>query len=97
MFLLAACGNERKLNDIMENEESFSGVVQEVNKETILVKVNEQDYLLEVSLAVELKNNETDFAVGDEVTVYYDGKVTRSYPGQVNTVYAIILTSEVAE
>ena len=35
----------------------------------------------------------TDFTVGDRVIVYYDGEIAESYPAQVNTVYAIVLTS----
>lgn len=29
--------------------------------------------------------------VGDEVTVYYDGNITESYPMQINRVYAVLL------
>lgn len=34
----------------------------------------------------------TRFNIGDEVSSYYDGTVAESYPAQINTVYAIILT-----
>ena len=33
----------------------------------------------------------TNFNVGDEVVVYYDGMVAESYPMQINKVYAITL------
>jgi hypothetical protein len=40
---------------------------------------------------VENKDSVTNFNIGDEVVVYYDGNIAESYPMQINTVYAITL------
>lgn len=80
-------------------EPHFTGTVTEVNDNTILVSVNESEDvhgisdLISVSLNVKLKDSMTDFAVGDRVIVYYNGKIAESYPAQVNTVYAIVPAS----
>ena len=80
-------------------EPHFAGTVTEVYDNTILVSVNEGEDasrssdLISVSLNVKLKDSMTDFTVGDKVIVYYNGKIAESYPAQVNTVYAIVLTS----
>lgn len=80
-------------------EPHFAGSVTEVYDNAILVSVNEGEEegkssdLISVSLNVKLKESMTDFAVGDRVIVYYNGEIAESYPAQVNTVYAIVLTS----
>ena len=40
---------------------------------------------------MENKDSVTNFNIGDEVVVYYDGNIAESYPMQINTVYAITL------
>jgi beta-lactamase regulating signal transducer with metallopeptidase domain len=83
----------------VDKEPHFAGTVTEVYDNTILVSVNEGEdarkssNLISVSLNVKLKDSMTDFAVGDKVIVYYNGEIAESYPAQVNTVYAIVLTS----
>lgn len=97
LIILMACNkNESKTAEI-ESEESFYGIVKEINKENILVELYndegevEEGNLFYVSLDTQLEQSDDNFTVGDEVTVYYNGVVTRSYPGQVNMVYAIIV------
>ena len=51
----------------------------------------EEGNLLYVSLDTQLEETNEEINLGDYVTVYYNGVVTRSYPGQVNMVYAIIV------
>ena len=86
------------MNNVVQ-EPHFTGTVTEVNDNIILVSVNEGEDvrrssdIISVSLNVKLKDSMTDFAVGDRVIVYYSGEIAESYPAQVNTVYAIVLTS----
>lgn len=76
---------------------NFRGIVDEVHEQSIIVSVNEDENeikssdLMSVSLNVELKDSMTDFEIGDEVRVYYDGVIAESYPAQISRVYAIIL------
>lgn len=80
-------------------EPHFSGTVTEVYDNAILVSVNEGEDarrssdLISVSLNVKSKDSSTHFTNGDKVTVYYNGEIAESYPAQVNTVYAIVITS----
>ncbi|MEG0825322.1 MAG: DUF3221 domain-containing protein [Oscillospiraceae bacterium] len=84
------------MNDIYD-EAHFSGVVTEVFDRAIMVAVDENEDerkscdQMSVSLDVKLKDSMTAFAVGDKVKVFYDGTIAESYPGQINTVYAILL------
>lgn len=86
------------MNNVVK-EPHFAGTVTEVYDNAILVSVNEGEDayrssdLISVSLDVKLKDGMVDFTVGDRVIVYYNGKIAESYPAQVNTVYAIVLTS----
>lgn len=87
------------MNDIY-SEPNFTGVVTEVFDKAIIVSVDEgEDELkssdkISVSLDVKLKDSMTHFDVGDKVKVFYDGVIAESYPGQINTVYAILLVNE---
>ena len=82
---LVGCG--RSMDDIIKNESSITGVVEEVYNNSILISIQTDAYpygaYCDVSLDAE--NN------GDEVIVYYDGNIAESYPLQINTVYAISL------
>ena len=97
LLILTACTENKSQNIEIESEESFYGKVKEVNKENILVELHnekgevEEGNLLLVSLDTQLDESDENFTIGDEVTVYYNGVVTRSYPGQVNMVYAIMI------
>lgn len=80
-------------------EPHFAGTVAEVYDNTILVIVDEGEEvrrssdLMSVSLNVKLKDSMTHFNVGDRVIAYYNGEIAESYPAQINTVYAIVLSS----
>lgn len=80
-------------------EPHFAGTVTEVYDNIILVIVDEGEEvrrssdLMSVSLNVKLKDSITHFNVGDRVIVYYNGEIAESYPAQINTVYAIVLSS----
>ena len=85
---LVGCNN-RSMNYIIENEPSITGIIKETNDNSILIENEDGKYW--VSLNVENKDSMTNFSVGDEVVVYYDGNIAESYPMQINTVYAITL------
>ena len=88
--VLAMVGcNNRSMNYIISNEPSITGIVKETNENSILIENENSEYW--VSLNVENKDSVTNFNVGDEVVVYYDGNIAESYPMQINTVYAITL------
>ena len=87
---LVGCNN-RSMNYIISNEPSITGIVKETNENAILIENDDGEYW--VSLNVENKDSVTNFNIGDEVVVYYDGNIAESYPMQINTVYAITLTT----
>jgi len=88
------------MNDIYK-EPNFKGIVTEVSEHSILVSVSEDEDefkssdKISVSLNVKLKDSMTHFSVGDNVSVYYNGKIVETYPAQVKEVYAIILRDAV--
>ena len=84
----AGCGS-RSMNDIIANEPSITGIVKDVGENAILIESVNGEYW--VSRNVENKDSVTDFVVGDEVVVCFDGNVAESYPMQIITVYAITL------
>lgn len=88
IFALTGCNN-RSMNYIIENEASITGIVKDTGDKAILIENGDGEYW--VSLQVENQDSMTDFKVGDEVVVYFDGMVAESYPMQINTVYAITL------
>ena len=87
-FGMVGCNN-RSMNYIISNEPSITGIVKETNENAILIENDNDEYW--VSLNVENKDSVTNFNIGDEVVVYYDGNIAESYPMQINTVYAITL------
>ena len=88
MFCLIGCG-KKSMNDIINSEPNITGIVKEVNENSILIENENGQYW--VSLNVENKDSVTNFNIGDEIVVYYDGMVAESYPMQIKTVYAITL------
>ena len=85
---LAGCGN-RSMNHIIATEPSITGIVKDVGENAILIENDIGEYW--VSRNAENKDSVTDFEVGDEIVVYFDGNVAESYPMQISTVYAITL------
>ena len=88
VFGMVGCNN-RNMNYIISNEPSITAIVKEANENAILIENDNGEYW--VSLNVENKDSVTNFNIGDEVVVYYDGNIAESYPMQINTVYAITL------
>lgn len=97
VLLLGMSGCGRTMDDVIENEPNFLGIVTEITDNRILVAVDESSdayrscHEIWVSLDVEMADSMTHFNIGDEVCVYYDGTILETSPGQVNTVYAILL------
>lgn len=96
VILLASAGCDgRSMNDIIENEPSITGIVEEVREQSFLIYLETDGYpdgaLFEISLNVENEDSYTDVSVGDEVVVYFDGNIAESYPMQILKVYGITL------
>ncbi len=87
VLTLGSC--KRSLNYIIGHEPSISGIVKEVYDGSILIENETGEYC--VSTEAECADSMTYFSEGDNVSVYYDGYVSESYPMQINTVYAITL------
>lgn len=70
---LVGCG--RSMDDIIKNESSITGVVEEVYNNSILISIQTDAYpygaYCDVSLDAENKDDMVDFNIGDEVIVYY--------------------------
>ena len=86
---LCFSGCSKSMNHIINNAPSITGIVTDTSEQTILIENKDGEYF--VSRSAENKNGMTDFNVGDEVIVYYDGKIAESYPMQIHTVYVITL------
>lgn len=92
LTLLAGCS--RSMDDVIQKEPHFIGVVQTMNESYATIAVNEDDPLysehtsVQISLDVELKDSYLSLSPGDEVVVYYDGKISND---SVETIYAITL------
>ncbi len=83
------------MKDVIQHKPRFEGIVVEVyGKESVLVKVNQNEDiykssdLINVSLDVIKKDAISYYNVGDKIRVYYDGNILETYPAQVNKVYA---------
>ena len=88
ILVLTGCG-KKSMNYIIANEPNITGIVKDSNSASILIESDDKEYW--VSLQVENEDSMTDFHIGDEVVVYFDGNIAESYPMQINTVYAITL------
>ena len=77
------------MNDIIANKPSITGIVRDMDVNAILIENNSGEYW--VSCDVEIQDSVTEYEIGDEVVVYFDGSIAESYPMQINKVYAITL------
>lgn len=99
LLFLSGCTPKMNMNNVLD-EPHFIGIVDEVSETSITVSVNEDEEaykssdLIVVSLNVEIKDGLSEYHIGDEVCVYYDGNIAESYPAQVNKVYAITIVNE---
>lgn len=82
-------GENRSMNDIIANEPSIVGIIKKTGDAYILIENEQGEY--QVSLQVQCADSMTEFCIGDEVSVYYDGSIAETYPMQISTVYAITL------
>lgn len=87
------------MNDIYDKP-NFSGTVLDVRDNEIIVGVKEDEAefkssdKISVSLHTKVKDSMTDFKIGNQVKVFYDGTIAETYPAKISTVYAIVLTDE---
>ena len=95
--VLCLVGCTRTMNDVIGNEPQFFGSVAEVLEGSIIVNVDssEVEYdncpIVTVPLDVEIADSYLDCSVGDEIVVYYDGKIIAGEPAVLKKVYAITL------
>lgn len=95
LMILTACSSTSDPSN--KAAANFSGIVEEVSEQSLLIKVNEEEEefkssdLIHVSLIDHRLATKVDFNRGDEVIVYYDGRIMESYPAQINQVDSIIL------
>lgn len=95
LIILTACNSS--VDPTNKAVANFSGIVEEVSEQSILIKVNKEEEefkssdLIRVSLTDDSLANKIDFNRGDEVIVYYDGRMMESYPAQINQVNSILL------
>lgn len=104
LLTIALCicftGCAKDINYIIEHEPCMKGTVQEIKDEYIVTAVSEdgeghaENQQILVSLDVERKDSFTDFEIGDEVAVYYDGDITEGDPARIEKVYAILYVGE---
>lgn len=70
---------------------------KEIHNDSILIATSTADgypYGASIDVSISIKECDTIYtplAVGDEIVVYYDGKMAEGNPALVNTVYAITL------
>ena len=88
VLLLPAC-DKNSTNYIIDNKPKIEGIVEEVSEESILIQNENGKYI--VSLDVKNKDSMTDFYIGDEVYVYFDGVMLETYPAQINNTLFIAL------
>ena len=83
------------MEEVLENEPCITGTVKEVEDRYLYLEceptpqIPTTDY--RISLDVDVKDSMTEFHVGDEVAVYYDGNIAETDPLEINKVYAITL------
>lgn len=81
VFLItaAACGKQ-------SDKITFSGTITEINGDNAIVKPFDGETILSSAdkISINLSSSNEIFAVGDEITVEYDGTIMESYPAQVN-------------
>jgi len=69
--------------ETIENIYTIAGVVSEVTEDGILISSAESGMVLVKSDEETVLDTDSDIAVGDYVTVVYDGMMSRSIPAQI--------------
>jgi len=79
MLLAVSCEKQ-------EDKITFSGTIIELNGDRAIVEPFAGEDILRSAdkISISISGSEDSLAVGDEVTVEYDGLVMESYPAQVN-------------
>ena len=99
VLLIGCVCRPLSMNDLIDKP-NFIGTVIEVQDNSLLVLVDENEDEFKssdkimVSLNTQIKDDITQFKVGDRIKIIYDGRLAESYPAQINTVYTLLLLSE---
>lgn len=88
IFIIERPVEEDLLSNIDIDENTFIGVISEINDNSAIVDVEEGDILNSSDkVVIELINNEeVNFKVGDRVKVEHSGLIRESYPAQIDTI-----------
>ncbi|MBR6747354.1 MAG: hypothetical protein IKM07_00335 [Clostridia bacterium] len=98
-FILGCAGCAKTMDDMIAEEPRFTGIVREVQQNSILVQPLDGESvkeLMNVSLDAQPGDSVCDFQVGDEVTVFYDGLIRETSPASPQKVYSVMLRTPVA-
>lgn len=88
LFILSGC---------TKSQENFTATILEVNENSLLVKVDEdQDEVkssdtISVSLNDKTIGYDIEFKPDDHIRIHYDGVILESYPAQITTVSEVEL------
>ncbi|MBN2878370.1 MAG: hypothetical protein JXN65_01960 [Clostridia bacterium] len=79
MLLAVSCEKQ-------EEKITFSGTIIELSGDRAIIEPFDGEDILRSAdkISVDISGSEVSFAVGDQVTIEYDGLVMESYPAQVN-------------
>lgn len=110
VLCIGLCGCSRSLEDVIENEPHFTGVVTKYGDlfgtEAIAVDLNDDVFIegvdkdwdeIWVPLDVKVDSGVTNFDIGDEVTVYYGGPINDKGTYFLSKTYAIVLETSVQD
>ncbi len=95
VLVLSFFSYTRSTGYIIDHKPSVWGIVTDISQGYISIAVNEDDELypeydeLRVSLSVRNKDGSYGGSIGDEVAVYFNGKVTDGDPASLEKVYGI--------
>lgn len=97
LLVITGCEKEKEVK-IPEEKKYISGIIKEIDVETILVDSTSRVHQgeIRVPLRTELDTSDLQLEVGDRITAYYSGKLTKTEPAQISSVYTILITEKYA-
>lgn len=87
VFCIGGCDNSTDSN--IENHPHITGTVVEVYESSLLIDSDGSPYYVSLN-SQNTEHIDSPIAIGDVVTVYFDGNVAESYPMQIHNVYDVI-------
>lgn len=100
LSLLVSCNRSMTMEDVYD-EPQFTGIVTDLllDEGSVLLQTREETIgeYVKVRMMPELEDSYTDFKVGDEIRVYYDGKYDEGEPNAILHPYAFTLEMSAKE